>query len=637
MFTHLKHLRLSLCLMLIGTSFLLLSGCSTPPQKDAHSTNRLASDTVCYSHYPANSSNQPNLITQYGDSSINQIKVLDMKTDWHGYRYWAAVAPYPDYKARFEDPCVAASNDLENWDTFHVPESTKPVKESRYNSCVSIVKSPNTDSIELWWRQVDKDDDQQAEQIVRISSTDGITWSNPEVVLESNDRSIQSWYSPSVIKSNGSYQMWYVSKRKLWLIESSDCSKWSEPICCNLDVQDGSVIWNIDISQSDHGYEIISSNYAKDATNHDEMSLYHATSEDGINWSREKKVLSPENTSDAWDNKGLYCGSFVEDDFGYSMIYSGHDDNNHKGLGLTRFRTFQKTTPINLESSYGDAEGYHPSIVSFDEPWNGYQYWCAFSPYPHADDEKENPHILASDDCVAWNTPDDYANPLDPTPSNYEKGVIYNSDPVLFFNEDSSQLECWWRFVDDKSDTVQLKRRCTSNGRDWSDVEIVLQAKRSELDYISFAVIRDSGKYKVWSIGLDRSLQYCETSDLQNWSEVQTAQLTYPSDALKSWHIGVNKKPGTDCYEMVICANDSSTDAKRRHMSLYETSSADGIAWNQCSLLLTPDDCGVDAVRGLYKSCFAYTPEGRELLFSYIENDETRGVGLTSLEEQDDI
>lgn len=31
MFTHLKHLRLSLCLMLIGTSFLLLPGCSTPP------------------------------------------------------------------------------------------------------------------------------------------------------------------------------------------------------------------------------------------------------------------------------------------------------------------------------------------------------------------------------------------------------------------------------------------------------------------------------------------------------------------------------------------------------------------------------------------------------------------------------
>ena len=72
-------------------------------------------------------------------------------------------------------------------------------------------------------------------------------------------------------------------------------------------------------------------------------------------------------------------------------------------------------------------------------------------------------------------------------------------------------------------------------------------------------------------------------------------------------------------------------------MSLYETSSADGITWNQCSVLLAPDDGGVDAVRGLYKSCFAYTPEGRQLLFSYIENDETRGVGMTSLEEQDDI
>lgn len=322
MFTHLKHLRLSLCLILVGASFLLLFGCSNPTaNEDTHSANRQTSDTDYYSDYPANSNNQPNLITQYGDSNINQIKVLDMKTDWHGYRYWAAATPYPDYKTRFEDPCIAASDDLESWDTFHLPESTKPAKENAYNSCVSIVKNADTDSIELWWRQVDKGDGRQAEQIMRITSTDGTTWSNPEVVLESNDRSVQSWYSPSVIKSNGSYQMWYVSKRKLWLIESSDCTKWSEPICCNLDVQDGSVIWNIDISQSDHGYEIISSNYANDATNHDEMSLYHATSEDGINWSREKKILSAENASEAWDNNGLYCGSFVKDDLGYSMIY----------------------------------------------------------------------------------------------------------------------------------------------------------------------------------------------------------------------------------------------------------------------------------------------------------------------------
>ena len=75
MFTHLKHLRLSLSLILVGASFLLLFGCSNPTaNEDTHSANRQTSDTDYYSDYPANSNNQPNLITQYGDSNINQIK-----------------------------------------------------------------------------------------------------------------------------------------------------------------------------------------------------------------------------------------------------------------------------------------------------------------------------------------------------------------------------------------------------------------------------------------------------------------------------------------------------------------------------------------------------------------------------------
>ena len=636
---HLRFKRLARmsCLILMIAGFLILPGCFDHASSDGGgiANSQASDDSAHYSFLPTNSSDRVNLATRYGDSGVNQIKVIDMEEDWCGYRYWAAFSPYPDYKTRFEDPCVAASNDLENWDTFDLSDFVKPTCETTYNSCVSIFYNADIDSIELWWRQVDDSDDKQSERIVRIVSADGTTWTSPQTVLESSDRSVQSWYSPSVIKKDGLYQMWYVSKRKLWLMQSPDCSVWSEPVRCNLDVQDQSVIWNIDISESDYGYEILSSNYASGAKNHDEMSLYHAISKDGVDWTREKKVLSPGNSPEAWDNKGLYCGTSVKDDQGYTLIYSGSGTDNRKSLGITRFRSFQRTTPINLKSSYGDVEGYHPSIVSFDVPWNGYKYWCAFSPYPHADDKKENPHILASDDCVTWSTPDGYSNPLDPTPSNYEKAIVYNSDPVLFFNEDTNQLECWWRYVDDKLDIVQLKRRCTGDGREWSDVEVVLQAKRSELDYISFAVIRDGGKYKVWSVGLDRSLQYCESSDLIRWSDISTTELVYPSDTLKSWHIGVNLSPSCDQYEMVICANDLAADSKRRYMSLYESSSVDGVNWSPCTLLLTPDNCGVDGVRGLYKACFAYTPEGKQLLFSYIEDNEIRGVGIASLDAQE--
>lgn len=68
--------------------------------------------------------------------------------------------------------------------------------------------------------------------------------------------------------------------------------------------------------------------------------------------------------------------------------------------------------PLKLASAYGDTQATHPSVLHFDEPWNGYTFWIAYSPYPEADDSKENPHILASNDGVNWVLPSGFTNPL---------------------------------------------------------------------------------------------------------------------------------------------------------------------------------------------------------------------------------
>ena len=83
--------------------------------------------------------------------------------------------------------------------------------------------------------------------------------------------------------------------------------------------------------------------------------------------------------------------------------------------------------PLKLASAYGDTQATHPSVLHFDEPWNGYTFWIAYSPYPEADDSKENPHILASNDGVNWVLPSGFSNPLDDTPENYKFHVCYNS------------------------------------------------------------------------------------------------------------------------------------------------------------------------------------------------------------------
>jgi len=46
---------------------------------------------------------------------------------------------------------------------------------------------------------------------------------------------------------------------------------------------------------------------------------------------------------------------------------------------------------LDIISSYGDDQAFHPKVLNFDKPWNGYRYWMAYTPYPGADQRKENP------------------------------------------------------------------------------------------------------------------------------------------------------------------------------------------------------------------------------------------------------
>lgn len=49
---------------------------------------------------------------------------------------------------------------------------------------------------------------------------------------------------------------------------------------------------------------------------------------------------------------------------------------------------------LDIISSYGDDQAFHPKVLNFEKPWNGYRYWMAYTPYPGADQRKENPHGL---------------------------------------------------------------------------------------------------------------------------------------------------------------------------------------------------------------------------------------------------
>lgn len=37
---------------------------------------------------------------------------------------------------------------------------------------------------------------------------------------------------------------------------------------------------------------------------------------------------------------------------------------------------------LNIISSYGDDQAFHPKVLNFDKPWNGYRYWMALYTIP---------------------------------------------------------------------------------------------------------------------------------------------------------------------------------------------------------------------------------------------------------------
>ena len=127
----------------------------------------------------------------------------------------------------------------------------------------------------------------------------------------------------------------------------------------------------------------------------------------------------------------------------------------------------------------------------------------------------ENPHIQVSNDLKNWTVPKGFSNPLEPVPSNYEHGRVYNSDTELVYNTDTKTLECWWRFYDYPNNRTVLKRKTTKDGVHWSNSEEMLSGELYKYDFLSPAIIYENGTYKMWAINQNtgHSLDYRESKN----------------------------------------------------------------------------------------------------------------------------
>ena len=274
---------------------------------------------------------------------------------------------------------------------------------------------------------------------------------------------------------------------------------------------------------------------------------------------------------------------------------------------------------LNLMGYDNSNQVTHPKVIKFNKKWNGYRYWIAYTPYPFGNQAKENPFIMVSNDLVNWKTKDNFNNPLD-EPEDKDSYKVYNSDTHLLYNPDTNTLECYWRYVNNKTWKVIVYKMTTKDGVKWTDKEIFLESDRRREDYLSPAIIYKNNKYLVWFVDRDFKVRYTEYDTLKKeWTSPRTVNINYKNNKLKSWHLDVIE---TDHgYEMIVVAFLDFSN--RGNMSLYYTKSKDNETWDEAKEILHPNEQS-----GLYRSSILYDNNTYYIFYSDIVKKARRGIGI---------
>lgn len=270
-------------------------------------------------------------------------KVLYIDNGFGGHQYWMAYTPYPLSTDRFENPCIAYSNDGWNW----INITGNPLDDPRgtgYNSDTHLVYRSDTDTLECWYRYFNSENGEKT--IYRQTSTDGIIWSEKEAI-KTFPRNYDC-LSPAIEWNGTNYNIWCVSANheiKYYTALPNDITNWTEVRTYNISFNDDglSVLpWHIDLINDSGTY--IMAVMCRNGTQieNNKCSLFICTSADNITYSAPYKVLSG---SPGWD-KYIYRSSIVKILNKYRIYYSASSggtntiyNNATWGIGITESET----------------------------------------------------------------------------------------------------------------------------------------------------------------------------------------------------------------------------------------------------------------------------------------------------------
>lgn len=271
-----------------------------------------------------------NIVTYDGSNQATHPSVI-ATSNFANLKYWMAYTPYPNSNDDYENPCVVGSNTGIDWMKLTVNPIDKPTDEETtagaYMSDTDLVYS---NKLECWYRF----NKAGVEQLLRKTTTDGVTWSEREIVFDMSGTG--GTLSPSIIYTNGLYKMWYVKTNgQIYYTESTTgvLGTWSTPLLVTVTYANTVFIpWHIDVVLIS-GIYYLTINGAL-STDLNSRHILMSESTDGLSFTNATIILSPSSYSnDTFDNSTLYRASMVKTTVGYRLYYGAMNRSGEWKIG----------------------------------------------------------------------------------------------------------------------------------------------------------------------------------------------------------------------------------------------------------------------------------------------------------------
>lgn len=291
--------------------------------------------------------------------------VLYFAESWNGYNYWMAETPFPFlpkgiYRDRYECPCIHVSNDGIHWSD--VDGLTNPIADLSQQEIADFdfYSDPhllmNDDRMECWFRISRRHGKNEYHApdtetfLLRMTTSDGVTWTKPEVLINLSQVSKAELVSPAVIFEGNKYLLWLVSVDKIKdvysvvKLTSSDAKKWSSICECNLAGIDFKP-WHIDVQHFDNKYQLVI--FGLKST----MSLTLWQSDNGGDFMKAFVFPVSIGHQGSFYEQRLYRAALCKvSDSDYRLYFSANDtESTH--IGLLQGRSLHEMSIIDIDNN----------------------------------------------------------------------------------------------------------------------------------------------------------------------------------------------------------------------------------------------------------------------------------------------